>query len=119
VVRTGLVGDRRIGVEPLVGFFGAGAYRAGDLVPSVPVEPCICHHLGQEPLGLVDEARDQDEGGAVLVEPCAAAPGEFGERVADQVVGVVPAGGTSGTAQLAQTPVTGLAGDLCGQVASR
>jgi len=27
------------GAEPQVGFFGAGADRAGDLVPAVPVEP--------------------------------------------------------------------------------
>lgn len=43
-------------VEPQVGLLGAGADRVGDLVPAVPVESGVGHHLGQEPLGLVDEA---------------------------------------------------------------
>jgi hypothetical protein len=46
------VGDPGIGVEPHARFFGAGAYRAGDLVSGMPVEPGVGHHLGQESLGL-------------------------------------------------------------------
>jgi hypothetical protein len=42
-----------------VGFLGAGANRVGDLVPGTAVEPCVGDHLGQEPLGLLDEAGDQ------------------------------------------------------------
>jgi hypothetical protein len=44
----------------------------------VAVEPGIGDEPGQEAFGLVDEAGDQGDGGQVVAEPGAAAPGERG-----------------------------------------
>ena len=52
--------------------------------------------LGEHPLGLVDEAGDQGYGSDGIAEPGAAALGEGGEGVVDEVVGVVAAVRTAG-----------------------
>src|SRR5258707_1983765 len=108
------VGGRGLGTVAQLCLLGAGGQRGSDLVPGVAVEPGADHELGEEALGLVDEAGDEMDGGQVIAEPGAAARGERVEGVVDQVVGVVAAARPGDGHDCLPTLMAG-AGDPSGQ----
>jgi hypothetical protein len=62
-------------------------------VPGVAVGAGVAHELRKEAFGLLDQAGDQGHRAEVVAEPDAAACGDGGQGIVDQVEGVVTARG--------------------------
>lgn len=89
LVRPSTVRDGRFGLEPQASLGGVCAQCSGDLGPPVVVGAGVVDQLGQPALGLLDEAGDQGDVTQIVSEPDAAAIGESGDGVVDEVEGVL------------------------------